>query len=148
MDDGRERLTYSVGNEHNPADPFGRSELTIEPAGGVRLDHYRLGEHRAWTGRVALAALERLWSALDRAGFPNVADRSPLPADATLCTLAAGDGLMRRVARLAWREALGMPGYREVITLLDDIVRELDGEAAGTGPVARRSIVGDVRRVC
>jgi hypothetical protein len=146
MGDGRERLTYSVGNEHNPADPFGRSEVTIEPDGGARLDRFRFGEHRAWTGRVALAALERLWSALDRAGFPVVVD-GPLPPDATICTLATGDGPTRRVARLAWREARGMPGYGQAITLLDDIVRELDGDAAGTGPVARRSIVGEARRV-
>jgi hypothetical protein len=147
MGDGPERLTYSIGHEHNPADPFGRSELTIDPAGGARLDHYRLGEHRAWTGRVALAALERLWSALDRAGFPVAVD-GPLPPDATICTLATGDGATRRVARLAWREARGMPGYGQAIALLDDIIRELDGDAAGPGRVARRSLVGDVQRVC
>jgi hypothetical protein len=146
MADGRERLTYSVGNEHNPADPFGRSKLTIEPAGAARLDHYQLGRHRAWTGRVAPAARARLWSALARSGFPEVV-RRPVPADTTRCTLAVGEGAARRMAWLPWQEARGMAGYDEAIALLDAIIRHLSGDAAGQGPAAPESIVSEVQRL-
>ena len=33
-------IRYRVGNEHNPADPWGRSELVIHPDGSARLDHH------------------------------------------------------------------------------------------------------------
>ncbi len=32
-------IGYSVGNEHNPSDPWGRSELVIQADGSARLDH-------------------------------------------------------------------------------------------------------------
>lgn len=33
-------VRYSVGNEHNPGDPWGRSELVIHADGSARLDHH------------------------------------------------------------------------------------------------------------
>ena len=33
-------LRYSVGNENSPTDPWGRSELVIQPGGRTRLDHH------------------------------------------------------------------------------------------------------------
>jgi hypothetical protein len=147
MIEALERLTYSVGNEHDPTDPFGRSELTIEPAGGTRLDHDQHGRHRAWSGRVGPAAVERLWAALARAGFPRVGNQRPVPAGAPLCTLVAGDGEARRAVRLAWREARGLPGYDEAITILDDIIRQLSGEAMGGVPDAPGVVVSDIQRV-
>src|ERR1044072_3593344 len=65
-------LSYSVGNEHDPGDPWGRSELGLQPDGSARLDHFfsRRGPAGAWTGRVDEAALRTLWSALEQAGFP------------------------------------------------------------------------------
>jgi hypothetical protein len=137
-------LSYSVGNEHNPADPFGRHELIIEPTGRTRLDHFRLGQHRAWSGRVTPATLARLWSALARACFPNVADR-PLPAGATLCTVAVGEGEARSVARLAWQAARETPGYGKAIALLDDIIRQMSGEATEQVATAPAAVVSDVR---
>jgi hypothetical protein len=67
-------VRYSVGNEHDPGDPWGRSELVIQADGSARLDHHfsRGREPRAWAGRVDAAALGQLLAALDRAGFPAV----------------------------------------------------------------------------
>ena len=33
-------VRYSVGNEHDPGDPWGRSELVIHADGSARLDHH------------------------------------------------------------------------------------------------------------
>jgi hypothetical protein len=34
----RDRIKYTVGNEHNPGDPWDRSELSIAADGSARLD--------------------------------------------------------------------------------------------------------------
>src|SRR5579859_566983 len=83
------RLTYSFGSEDNPMNPFGRCELAIKPDGEARLRHHPpLAQARVWTGRAAPEALDQLWAALKRAGFPLVAEH-PLPPDATLRKLCA-----------------------------------------------------------
>ena len=46
-------VRYSVGNENNPSDPWGRSELMIGADGVARLDHFysrRVPSTGAWTG--------------------------------------------------------------------------------------------------
>lgn len=143
------RLTYSIGNEHNPVDPFGRSHLVVEPDGGAQLDHYgRLGQHRAWTGRVEPAALQRLWSALQRAGFPSVADHHPLPPDAAICRLTAEAGDVRQIADVPWHAARGLPGYDEAVAILESIVRQLSEDTVGRPITAAQvAVVGDIRRV-
>ena len=47
-------LRYSVGSEHYPADPSGRSELAIQADGRARLDHHfpRQRGSGSWTGQV------------------------------------------------------------------------------------------------
>ncbi|MFI7543953.1 hypothetical protein [Actinoplanes sp. NPDC049599] len=66
------RCRYSVGNEHDPGDPYGTASL-----------HHRFpvtpGAH-GWTGQVQPAALRALAGALARAGFP---DWLPGPASRT-----------------------------------------------------------------
>ena len=54
---------YSVGNEHNPGNPWGRSELVIAPDAQARLDHFfsRRPATGSWTGQVDDAALAALW---------------------------------------------------------------------------------------
>ena len=143
------RLTYSIGNEHNPTDPFGRSHLVVEPDGSARLDHYgRLGQHRAWTGRVEPAALRRLWSALQRAGFPSVAGHHPPPPDAPVCSLTAEVGDRRQGAYVPWHAAQDLPGYDEAVMLLESIVGQLsEGTVGRPSTAAQVEVVGDIQRV-
>ncbi|HET8630465.1 MAG TPA: hypothetical protein VFL91_23855 [Thermomicrobiales bacterium] len=143
----RARLTYSAGNEHNPSDPFGRSLLAIEPDGAARLDHFaRFTEPRAWTGRVAPDALDRLWAALGRAGFPAVPSH-PVTAGATIRALAVEADGERQTAHVEWYAAEDLPGYDEAFALLDALIRQLTaGEVWPTAP-ALPAMVGEVRRV-
>src|SRR5436305_470927 len=118
-------LSYSVGNEHSPVDPFGRSELALTPEGGARLDQYTRGRgHQAWTGRVDGEALDRLWAALDRAGFPQVPPLRLVP-DATLRILTAERNGVRASASLDYHAAARLPGYDEAFDILDSIIRQL-----------------------
>ncbi len=74
-------IRYSVGNEHDPGDPWGRSELVIHADGSARLDHYfsRGRQPHAWAGHVDAAVPGELLAALGRAGFPAVPSAGPLP---------------------------------------------------------------------
>jgi hypothetical protein len=123
-------LSYSVGNEHNPANPWGRSELVIGPDGFARLDHYfsRKPGAGAWAGLVDAGALAVLWAALERAGFPDVPEFRPV-ADATLRQLTVQSGETRRTALVDWHIAPSLPGYGEAFDVLDGIIRQLSGES-------------------
>ena len=136
----RGHLTYRVGNEENPGDPFGRSLLEVAPDGSARLDHFaRGGIKRAWSGRVEAAALERLWAALDRAGFPQV-PKHPIVGGATMRGLTVGD----RRAMVEWHAARKLAGYDEAFGLLDTIVRQLSQDIVKRTPAAGEAIVRDV----
>jgi hypothetical protein len=122
----RGRLTYSVGNEHNPANPFGRRELIVEPGGAARLDQYRVGQHTSWSGVVPHETLERLWAALDQAGFPEVDRPERLLPDATMCSIAVlGPDGGEAVAQLEFHTAHKLLGYAEAVRLLETIGQTL-----------------------
>src|ERR1700759_781432 len=88
-------IRYRTGNEHNPSDPFGRSELVLHADGSARLDHYfsRKRGTGAWTGQVDAAAGDALFAALEEAGFPApAAPGGALPPDSALRTLTVEAG--------------------------------------------------------
>lgn len=138
-------VRYSAGNEHNPGNPWGRSELVIAPDGSARLDHHFSRQPRAgaWTGRVDAAALGALWAALERAGFPAAPPLRPV-AGATLRTLTVlRDGAAPQQALLDWHQAASLPGYAEAFDLLDGVVRQLSGGEVPY-PSAQPPIVADI----
>ena len=136
-------LRYSVGNEHNPGDPWGRSELVIQHDGTARLDHHfsRVNTVGAWTGRVDAAALAALWSALERAGFPTAPSTPFVPGAAPRRLTVEGDGASQQ-AMVGYHEAAKLPGYAEAFDLLDAIARQLSGDAVPY-PTAQPTIVHD-----
>jgi len=115
-------LRYSVGNEHSPTNPWGRSELLVDDDGAVRLDHHfsRVRREAAWTGVLTPAALSAVWSAVDRSDFPAVPDR-PFVPDAALARVTIG-----HTSALTSRDA---SGYAELFDVLDGIIRQLSGGA-------------------
>jgi hypothetical protein len=135
-------IRYLVGNEHNPADPRGRSELVIHPDGSARLDHHfsRGREPRAWSGRVDPAALDELLAALDRAGFPPFPPAQAFPPDSTLRWLAVeADGTVRQ-ALISWHDPAPQPGYAAAFDLIDAVIRQLSGDAVDY-PTKRGTVV-------
>jgi hypothetical protein len=138
-------IRYSVGNEHNPADPWGRSELVIHPDGSARLDHHfsRGGKPRAWSGHVDAAALDELLAALDRAGFPLARPVRAFPPDTTLRSLAVeADGAVRQ-GIFSWNDPPPRPGYAEAFDLIDAVIRQLSGDAVNY-PTKRGTVVRGV----
>jgi hypothetical protein len=124
-------IRYSTGNEHNPADPWGRSELVVHADGRARLDHHfsRGGSARAWTGQVDAAPLGALGAALEESGFPAVPGPGFLPPDATVrCLVVEADGSAQQ-ASLGWHQTPSLPGYATVFDILDGVIRQLSSEA-------------------
>ena len=141
-------IGYSVGNENNPGDPWGRSELVIHADGSARLDHHfsRRGPARAWTGRVDAAALDELRAALGRAGFPAVPAAGPLPPGAAVRRLTVGTGGTVRQAAVSWDHTSSLPGYAEAFDLIDAVIRQLSGDAVRY-PTQRGRVVHDTATV-
>jgi len=123
-------IRYRTGNENNPSDPFGRSELVLQADGSARLGHHLSRERRtgAWTGQVDAAAVGALFGALDDAGFP--APPGPggaLVAGATLRTLTVEAGGETQEISLAWDETPAQPGYGLAFDIIDGVIRQLSG---------------------
>jgi hypothetical protein len=123
-------LRYSVGNEHNPGDPWGRSELTIEPDGTAVLEHHfsRRAEVGQWTGQVDPVALEALWAGLERAGFPATSRSTFLPGSSLRQLTVEADG-QAESAIVDWHDAPKLPGYAEAFDVLDGVIRQLSGDS-------------------
>lgn len=136
-------LHYTVGNEHDPGDPWGRSELVIEADETARLDHHfsRVGGTGAWSGRVDASALDRLWSALDRAGFP-AGSAAGLTAGSAVRRITVQAGGVSQQVMLGWHEAASMPGYDEAFGILDAVANQLSANAV-TYPTRESTIVSD-----
>lgn len=139
-------IRYTVGNEHNPADPWGRSELVIHADASARLDHHfsRGREPRAWIGQVDAAVPGELLAALDRAGFPAVPPAGPLPPDAALRRLTVeADGTVKE-ALVSWHQTSSLPGYAEAFDLIDAVIRQLSEDAVPyqtkRGPVVHGAV--------
>lgn len=141
------QVRYSVGNENNPGNPWGRSELVIEPDGAARLDHHfsRVRKVSGWTGRVDPAALDALWRALERAGFPT-APTSPFVPGATLRRLTIEVDGTPRQAIVDWHASSSLPGYAEAFDLLDGIIRQLSGDTVKY-PTQQTTIVREIAAV-
>jgi hypothetical protein len=135
-------IRYRVGNENNPADPWGRSELVIHPDGSARLDHHFSmgGGPRAWFGYVEAAALDELLAALEQAGFPPFSPALPFPPDTTLRWLALeADGAARQ-GLINWDDPAPHPGYAAAFDLIDAVIRQLSGDAVDY-PTKRGTVV-------
>ncbi len=136
-------LRYSVGNENDPGDPWGRSQLVIQHDGTARLDHYfsRVRTVGAWTGRVDVAALDALWSALKQAGFP-AAPTAPHTAGASPRRLVVESDGVSEQAMVGYHQANSLTGYAEAFDLLDAIIRQLSDNTL-TYPTSQPTIVRD-----
>ena len=140
----RDRIYYQVGSEHNPGDPFGRSDLVIEIDGVARLDQYTRAGHSVWTGKIAASALDRFWVALDEAGFPAF-PHHPVPGGSAIRDLNVG-GPERKSAYIAYHAAESMPGYNVAFPILDTIIRQLSEDTVKVGSADGPRIVDAIAR--
>lgn len=135
-----DRIHYSSGNEHNPSDPFGRVELTIDADGAATLEHHwRMGDG-AWLAQVAPAAIERVRSALADSDFPDV-PQEPVPPGSNFRHIDVGT----RSAMLTERQGRDLDGYKDAIPVLEAIAHHMSGGAYRPDLEAGEPQVTDVR---
>jgi len=122
-------LRYSSGNEHNPADPWGRSELTVHGDGRVELEqhHSRRPGTSAWPGELDPQALSALWAALDASGCPAPPAAAAVPPDSVIRQLTVEEDGGAETVLLAGT----VPGYAAVVGLLDGLIHRLSGGTVG-----------------
>jgi hypothetical protein len=122
-------LRYSAGNEHNPTDPWGRSELTVHGDGRAELEqhHSRRPGTSAWAGQVDRQGLSALWTALDEASFPSPPAAAAVPPDSVIRQLTVEEDGGAETVLLAGT----VPGYTAVVGLLDGLIHRLSGATVG-----------------
>ena len=122
-------LRYSAGNEHNPADPWGRSELTVHGDGRAELEqhHSRRTGTSAWAGGVDPAVLDALWAALDQAGFPSPPPAAAVPPDSVIRRLTVERDGSAETVLLAGPVA----GYAPAVGLLESVIHRLSEGTVG-----------------
>ena len=140
----RDRVYYGVGDESNPGDPFGRSQLVIELDRQARLDHYTRDGRSSWTGTIAPSAISRFWAALEEAGFPSTPEH-PLPGGSAIRDLNVG-GPKGPSAYIAYHAAEQLPGYGTAFHILDTVIRQISEDTVKVAPMTDK-IVGSIARV-
>jgi hypothetical protein len=132
----RDRVEYSVGSVSNPGDSIGRSELVIEVDGRATLVHETRAGSSAWTGTVSASGLDRFWSALDEAAFPDM-PKHPVPPGSAIRALTIGVGEDKKAAHVAYHASRSLRGYGEAFSILDAVVFQMrkGGEVSSTPPL-------------
>lgn len=139
----RGRIEYHVGNEYDPGNPFGRSALTIDVDGRARHELITRGPSFAWTAVVIASARERLWSALEEAGFPACPMIMP-PAGATIRSLTVGEGADAATIDLPFHASVA--GYDVAFSILDAILRQTSEDMVKDAPATSSPLVEGVAR--
>jgi len=122
-------LQYSAGNEHNPANPWGRSELSVRGNGRAVLEqhHSRRPGTSTWAGQVDQQGLSALWAALEEAGFPSPPAAAAVPPDSVIRQLTVEEDGGADSVLLAG----SVPGYAAVVGLLDGLIYRLSEGTVG-----------------
>ena len=122
------RVWSTIGNEHNPTDPFGRIVLTIDEDDHGRVEHFPGygGGGGTWTGDVPPGFVDELRAELDRGGDPD-ALRQPIPPDGTIRQIEIVTDDVPRSWMFYDGFARKLDGYKEACALLDGLAHRLSG---------------------
>jgi hypothetical protein len=121
-------LWFTIGNEHNPGDPFGRVVLTIDDANHLVLEHYARQGNSSCTADVGAGVVDDIRAALARGGFPQV-PRHQIPAGATMRQLELVTDGEPQYAMVEDFFGKQLEGYRDAFAILDSLTLQLTGNA-------------------
>jgi hypothetical protein len=116
-------IRFTLGNEHNPSDPFGRVVITID-GDAVTLEHYSRAGDATYTADLGPGVAAEITAALERGGFPDVPPHE-IPAGASLRRLEV-DGRSATVEDFFGRQ---LEGYKDAFAILDSLTLQLTGYA-------------------
>ena len=121
-------IWFSIGNEHNPADPFGRVVITIDPDDVVTLEHFSRQGNATYTADLAPGVTDEITSALARGGFPNVPSHE-IPGGASLRQIKVVTDGEPQSATVEDFFAKQLEGYKDAFAILDSLTLQLTGYA-------------------
>jgi hypothetical protein len=141
------QLTYDVGHEHNPSNPFGKTVLTVGGDGALRLEQRIAGAFfRTWTGRLEPSVVDELRGHLGRAGFPAGAQQV-FAAGTPIMLLRVREGGAERAVEIGYYAAEKMAGYADLVKALDSVSHQLSGGGVDRGPNRLPPVVHDAKLV-
>jgi hypothetical protein len=117
-------IGFTIGNEHNPSDPFGRVVISIGDDDRVTLEHFSRAGNATYTADLSPGVREEITSALARGGFPEVPPHQ-IPAGGAIRRLDV-DG---QSASMYDDFGKSLDGYKEAFAILDSLTLQLTGYA-------------------
>lgn len=119
---GATAITYSIGSEFAPDDPFGREVVELSAAGGLTYSRRFHGHVSTKVRTFSPARLTELLSDLERTSFPAPPQRGfqPGPGPATIAVAPFGASVS-----IDTMFAEGIDGYREFVEKLEDLLTRL-----------------------
>lgn len=119
---GATALTYSIGSEFAPDDPFGREVIELTAAGALNYSCRFHGHVTTKALSYAPMRLADLLSDLERTSFPSPPQRGfqPGPGPATIAVAPAGASVS-----IDTMFAEGIDGYRELVEKFEDLLTRL-----------------------
>lgn len=121
-------LWFTIGNEFNPSDPFGRVVLTIDDAEHVTLEHHSRQGSATYTAELGPGVLDELRAALARSDFP-VVPQHHIPAGAAIRQLELVTDGEPRSASMYDDFGKQLDGYKDAFAILDSLTLQLTGYA-------------------
>lgn len=119
---GATAITYSIGSEFAPDDPFGREVIELTAAGALNYSRRFHGRVSTKVQTYSPARLTELLSDLARTSFPAPPQRGfqPGPGPATIAVAPSGASVS-----IDTMFAEGIDGYREFVEKLEDLLTRL-----------------------
>lgn len=136
-------LWFTLGNEFNPGDPFGRVVIAIDDASRVTLEHYSRQGNATYTAQLGAGVLDEIRSELARGGFPHVPQHQ-IPGGAAIRQLELLIDGEPGYALLYDDFGKQLDGYDSAFGILDSITLQLTGYSNHD---TRRTPVSNVQRV-
>jgi hypothetical protein len=123
-----ELIRFTHGNEHNPADPFGRVVITIGDDDVVTLEHFTRQGNATHTADLGPGVTDEIKAALARGGFPEVPPHE-IPGGASLRRLDIVTDGGSEHATVEDFFGKQLEGYQDAFAILDSLTLQLTGHA-------------------
>ena len=121
-------IRLTLGNEHNPADPFGRVVIAIGDDDVVTLEHFSRQGNATYTAELGPGVTDEIKATLARRGFPDVPPHQ-IPAGASRRRLEVETDCEPQHATVEDFFAKQLEGYKDAFATLDSLTLQLTGYA-------------------
>jgi hypothetical protein len=138
-------VTYEYGNENNPTATFGRFIVDVSSDASLHLTHYKAGQRREWHGKQTASVWPDVLAALTMAKFPIAPSvKGQVLPHGTMTFTVSGRQMTGKVVSVQLPTGVPFDGYRELSTLMMNIVAQVSGDILGFELPPEPRLVTDV----